>query len=109
MIDREPAVIARYRGVADAMAAVDFASEDDRLVSVEGGEHNVAGNDLRAAGLVIDCSPMDSVRVDPDVRTPRSKAGPTCADFDHETQAVGLATTGGGVSTDGNRRAHARR
>ncbi len=100
-IDRYPRAIVRPRGAADVIAAVDVAREQDLLLSVKGGGHNVAGNAVCDDGLMIDCSPMDWVRVDPDAKKARAGPGATWGDFDHETQAFGLATTGGGVSTTG--------
>ena len=44
---------------------------------------------------MIDLSRMRGVRVDPARQTARAEAGATWGDFDHETQAFGLATTGG--------------
>jgi FAD/FMN-containing dehydrogenase len=44
---------------------------------------------------------MKGIRVDPARRTARAEAGVVWADFDRETQAFGLATTGGVVSTTG--------
>jgi FAD/FMN-containing dehydrogenase len=44
---------------------------------------------------------MKGIRVDPARRTARAEAGLTWAEFDRETQAFGLATTGGVVSTTG--------
>jgi FAD/FMN-containing dehydrogenase len=41
------------------------------------------------------------VRVDPQGKTVRAEAGATWGEFDRETQAFGLATTGGLVSTTG--------
>lgn len=101
MVDKYPAAIARCAGAADVMAAVDFAREHDLLLSVRGGGHNVAGKAVCDDGLVIDCSPMDFVRVDPDGKTARVGPGATWADFDHEAQAFGLATTGGVDSRTG--------
>jgi FAD/FMN-containing dehydrogenase len=101
MIDRRPALIARCAGVADVLAAVRFARARDVLVSVRAGGHNVAGNAICDDGLVIDVSPMKGVRVDPAARTVRSEAGVTWGDLDAETQAFGLATTGGVISTTG--------
>ncbi len=101
MIDRRPALIARCRGVADVVSAVDFARENDIAVAVRGGGHNVAGTAVCDDGLVIDLTEMRSVRVDPDARTAWVQAGATWADVDHETQAFGLATPGGLVSETG--------
>jgi len=101
MIDRRPALIARCSGVADVMAAVRFARTHGVLVSVKGGGHNITGNAVCDGGLMIDLSPMKSVRVDPANRTARAEGGLTWGEFNRETQAFGLATTGGVVSTTG--------
>jgi FAD/FMN-containing dehydrogenase len=50
---------------------------------------------------MIDLSGMKSVRVDPGRRTARAEPGVTWGGFDRETQAFGLATTGGQISTTG--------
>ncbi|WP_435344838.1 FAD-binding oxidoreductase [Haloarchaeobius sp. HRN-SO-5] len=101
MIDRYPAMIVRCAGVADVIASVNFASEHDLLLAVRAGGHNVAGNAVCDDGLVVDLSPMTSVRVHPDERTVRVEPGVTMGDLDRETQAFGLATPGGTVSTTG--------
>jgi FAD/FMN-containing dehydrogenase len=101
MIDKKPACIVRCAGVADVVNAVNFARTHDLLVAVRGGGHNVAGNAVCDDGLMIDLSPMKSVRVDAAARTARAEGGVTWSDFDHETQAFGLATTGGVIPTTG--------
>jgi len=101
MIDHRPAIIVRCAGVADVIDAVNFARSNDLLVSVRGGGHNVSGNAVCDGGLMIDLSAMKSVRVDRDSRTARAEPGVTWGEFDRETQAFGLATTGGLVSTTG--------
>src|SRR5438067_3330476 len=101
MIDRRPALIARCAGVADVMAAVRFARAHGLLLAVRGGGHNITGNAVCEGGLMIDLSPMKSVRVDPVRRIARAEAGLTWGEFNRETQAFGLATTGGVVSTTG--------
>jgi FAD/FMN-containing dehydrogenase len=101
MIDRRPALIARCAGVADVIVAVRFARTHGVLVSVRGGGHNITGNAVCEGGLMIDLSPMKSVRVDLAKRTARAEAGLTWGEFNRETQAFGLATTGGVVSTTG--------
>ncbi len=101
MIDRRPALIARCAGVADVIAAVKFARAHKVLVSIRGGGHNAPGNAVCQGGLMIDLAGMRSVRVDPRRRTARAEGGATWGDFDRETQAFGLATTGGSVSDTG--------
>ena len=101
MIDRRPALIARCAGPADVMAAVRFARDHRLLVSVKGGGHNITGNAVCEGGLMIDLSPMKSVRVDPAGHTARAEAGLTWGEYNRETQAFALASTGGVVSTTG--------
>src|SRR2546427_545314 len=101
MIDKRPALIARCTGVADIIDAVNFARTNELLVSVRGGGHNITGNAVCEGGLMIDLSPMKSVRVDPVGRTARAEAGLTWGEYNRETQAFGLASTGGVVSTTG--------
>ncbi|HEY7968051.1 MAG TPA: FAD-binding oxidoreductase [Solirubrobacteraceae bacterium] len=101
MIDRRPALVARCAETADVVAAVNFARDQGLVVAVRGGAHNVAGNATCDDGLVIDLSPMKRVVVDGDARTARAGGGLTWGDFDRATQAAGLATTGGLVSTTG--------
>jgi hypothetical protein len=101
MIDRKPGLIARCAGVADVITSVTFARTHNLLVSVRGGGHGVAGNAVCDGGLLIDLSGMKGIRVDPARRTARAEPGVTWGEFDHETQAFGLATTGGFVPSTG--------
>ena len=101
MIDKRPALIARCAGVADVMRAVEFVRTRGLLVAVRGGGHNIPGNAVCQGGLMIDLACMRSVRVDPARRTARVEGGATWGEFDRETQAFGLATTGGSVSDTG--------
>ncbi len=68
---------------------------------MRGGGHNVAGKALCEDGLIIDLSPMKGVDFDPAGRTIHAHAGLTWREFDRETQAYGLATTGGAVFSTG--------
>lgn len=101
MIDRRPALIVRCAGVADVKRAVEFAREQRLLVAVRGGAHNIAGSAVCDDGLVIDLSPMKSVRIDSHACRAYVEPGATLGDFDHEAQAFGLATPLGINSTTG--------
>jgi FAD/FMN-containing dehydrogenase len=101
MVDRHPALIVRCAGVADVIEAVRFGRAHNLLVAVRGGGHNVAGNAVCDGGMVIDLSPMKGIRVDPQRRVVRAQGGVTWGELDRETQAFGLATTGGEVSSTG--------
>src|SRR5436190_11379288 len=101
MIDRTPALIARPAGAADVISAVNFARDHNLLLAVRGGGHSAAGNGVCDRGLTLDLSAMNGIRVDPARRTARAEPGLTWAEFDRETQAFGLATTGGVISTTG--------
>jgi FAD/FMN-containing dehydrogenase len=101
MIDRRPTVIARPRGAADVIACVRFAQTDSLPVAIRGGGHNVAGRCVCDQGLVIDFSDMKGIRVDPAAKTARAQPGLRWTEFDRETQAFGLATTGGTIGDTG--------
>jgi FAD/FMN-containing dehydrogenase len=100
-IDRFPALVARCASVADVAAAVRFASRSDLLVAVRGGGHSFPGLSVCDGGIVIDLGPMKGIAVDPAARTARVQAGVLWGELDRETQALGLATTGGIVTHTG--------
>jgi len=99
--DRYPTLIARCTGVADVVRALEFARSEELTVAVRAGGHSIPGYSSVDGGIVIDLSSMQGIRVDPEKRTVRAEAGVTWSAFDHETQAFGLATTGGLVSSTG--------
>jgi hypothetical protein len=101
MYDRRPALVARCTGVADVVAAVNFARDNGFEVAVKAGGHSVPGYASCDDGIVIDLSPMKGVFVDPEARTARAAGGVTWGEFDRETQAFGLATTGRRITTTG--------
>lgn len=102
MIDRRPAMIIRCAGAADVRAGVDFARDQGGLLlAVKGGGHNIAGSAVCEGGVMLDLSPMRSVRIDPESRTARVEPGALLSDFDREAQAFGLATPLGINSTTG--------
>ena len=101
MIDRRPALVVRCAGTADVIAGLRFAREHGLVVAVRGGAHNVAGFGTCDDGIVLDLSPMKGIRVDPRSSTARAQGGVVWGELDQETQAFGLATTGGLVSSTG--------
>jgi FAD/FMN-containing dehydrogenase len=101
LVDKHPAVIAQCAGSADIAQAVRFARERSLEIAVRGGGHNVGGRATVDGGMLIDLSPMRHVFVDPAARTARVAGGTLWAQVNRETQAHGLATTGGVVSSTG--------
>src|SRR5829696_3362396 len=101
MIDKHPALIAQCSTVADVIAAVNFARDNNVIVAIRGGGHNGPGLGLVDDGLVIDLSAMNGVRVDPDARTARVEGGALLGDLHHASNAFGLATPSGIISTTG--------
>jgi FAD/FMN-containing dehydrogenase len=101
MIDRRPEVIVQCTGAEDVATAVAFARENDLPLSVKGGGHNVAGKAVCDGGVMVDCSRMKGLRIDPAAATARAEPGLLWEEFDRETAAYGLATVGGVVGSTG--------
>src|ERR1700752_3606338 len=100
-IDKHPGIVARCSGVADVVAAVNFARENELLVAVHGGGHNVAGRALCDDGIVIDLSSMKGIHVNAENHTARVQGGATLGDLDRETHVFGLAVPAGIISKTG--------
>jgi FAD/FMN-containing dehydrogenase len=101
MIDKRPALIAQCADVADVITAVGFARDHQMPLAIRGGGHNGPGLGSVDDGLVIDLRQMNGVRVDPEARTARVEGGALLGDLHHATQAFGLATPSGIISTTG--------
>lgn len=101
LVDKYPGAILRCHGTADVAAAARFAFENNILVSVRGGGHNVGGRAVCDDGLVIDLSCMRAVHVDAETQTVRAQGGATLGDVDCETHLHGLAVPLGVVSQTG--------
>lgn len=99
--DRHPAVIARCTSAADVIGAVNFAASQDLLVAVRGGGHSLPGYSACEGGILIDLSPMQGVRVDPNARTAWAEPGLLLGGLDREAQAYGLVVPAGTVSHTG--------
>ena len=100
-VDKFPGIIARCSGAADVIDGVNFARENELLVSVRGGGHNVGGRAVCDDGMVIDLSRMKGIHVDAKNRTARVQPGATLGDVDRETHVYGLAVPAGVVSKTG--------
>jgi FAD/FMN-containing dehydrogenase len=101
MIDKRPALIARCADADDVAKVVAFARDHDLLLAVRGGGHNGAGLGTCEGGVVIDLGGLRDIQVDPRARTVRVGGGCTWGDVDAATNAHGLATPSGIISTTG--------
>lgn len=101
MIDRRPGLIVRCAGAADVISAVRFSRNNNLLIAVRSGGHNIAGSAVCNGGLMVDLSCMKSVRVDAAAQRAWVEPGATLADVDKEMQAFGLAVPTGINSTTG--------
>jgi len=101
MIDRKPALVARCRGASDVITCVQFARDNDMLLSIKGGGHNIAGLAAADGAMMLDMSLMRGVWVDSRSKVAHAQAGCLLSDVDRETQVHGLAGVLGFVSATG--------
>lgn len=101
MFDKHPALIARCAGAADVSRAVKFAAERKLLVAVRGGGHSMSGKSTCDGGMVIDLSPMQAVRVDPERKRVWVQPGVLGGSLDKENEHFGFITPMGTVSHTG--------
>lgn len=98
---RSPALVVRCADARDVARAIGFARAEGLPISVKGGGHDYAGNTVHDGSLLVDLGRMDHVEVDPGEARVRAGAGCRWVQIDEATQAHGLATPGGTVSTVG--------
>jgi len=101
MIDKYPDTIATCTDVADVIACVNFARENNILVSVRGGGHNAGGLGVADGALVVDLSPMKGIHIDPVAKTALVQGGCLLKELDHATHAIGMAVPLGINGTTG--------
>ena len=100
-VTRRPAIVASCTSSNDVVSALNFARQQNLEVSVRGGGHNYAGGALCDDGLMIDLTPMKSVRVDTDAHRAKCGGGTTWGELDAVIQDHGLAVPGGFISRTG--------
>src|SRR5258706_9733258 len=100
-VHTRPAAIVRWAHAQDVAHTIRWARAHGHALSVRGGGHDYAGRALCAGGVVIDCSPMRAVTIDPAARTARAQGGATAGDLINAARQDRLATTTGTVSTVG--------
>jgi FAD/FMN-containing dehydrogenase len=100
-IDRTPALIARPATPDDVATVIAFARRHDLPLAVRGGAHNGAGLGTCDDGVVIDMSKFKDISVDPDAKTVTVGGGCVWGEVDQATNAYGLATPSGIISTTG--------
>ena len=100
-IQRHPALIVRPTGTSDVVAAVAYARSHSLELALRGGSHSIAGFSTTDGGMVIDLSRMKGIRIDPQRRRAYVQGGVLWKELDKETQAFGLAVTGGLISSTG--------
>jgi FAD/FMN-containing dehydrogenase len=83
------------------MRGLEFALERSLPLSIRCGGHGLPGFAVCERGVMLDMSGMSAVTVYPGARIAEAQGGANWGQFDHETQAFGLACTGGLVRTTG--------
>ncbi len=100
-IDRRPALIARCVTTADIQTAIRFARNHELRIAIRGGGHGVAGTAVCDDGIVVDCSLMKTVDLDPIARIASVSSGVLWGEVDGATQTHGLVVPGGIVTHTG--------
>jgi len=95
MIDKHPRMIAKCVDTADVIRSVNFARENNLVIAVRGGGHNIGGLGTCDDGLVIDLSGINYTRVNPGQKTIVAGGGCTLRDVDHATHVFGMAAPSG--------------
>jgi FAD/FMN-containing dehydrogenase len=100
-IDRYPSAVIACADAEDVANALRIAAQRGLAVTVRGGGHNVAGRCIRDGALLLDLSRLNGVAVNIETRIAIVQGGALWRDVDAATARVGLATTGGLISTTG--------
>jgi FAD/FMN-containing dehydrogenase len=101
MVDKRPEVIARCASTDDVVSAIRYARGSGLEVAIRCGGHSGAGLSTCDDGILIDLAGLKDIAVDPEARIARAGGGVLWGEFDAATQAHGLHTPGGRVTTTG--------
>jgi hypothetical protein len=101
MIDKHPALIAQCADVDDVKACIQFAKENNTLLSIRGGGHNAGGLGVADDALVIDLSPMKEIKTDAATKTVRVQGGVLLKELDAVTHEIGMSVPSGIFGTTG--------
>src|SRR5690348_5978848 len=100
-VNKHPAALVRCANAQDVIHTVRWARSHGLALSVRGGGHDFTGRALCDDGIVIDCSQMRAVTIDPAARTAHVQGGATIGDLIGASREHGLATTTGTISSVG--------
>src|SRR5215470_3497405 len=100
-VNKHPAAFVRCANAQDVFHTVRWTRSHGLALSVRGGGHDFAGRALCDDGIVVDCSQMRAVSVDPERRRAIAQGGATIGDLIGATQKHGLATSTGTISSVG--------
>lgn len=94
VIDRHPAAILQCIDAGDVVAGVNAARSHDVPLSVKSGGHMTTGHAVCDDGLMLDLSPLNAIRVDPDRRTIKLGGGTNWNDANAEALPHNLLPPG---------------
>jgi FAD/FMN-containing dehydrogenase len=97
-VNKQPAALVRCADAQDVIHTVRWTRSHGLELSVLGGGHDFAGRALCDHGIVIDCSRMNNVIVDPETRAARVEGRATVGDLIDTAQKEGLVTSTGNVA-----------
>jgi FAD/FMN-containing dehydrogenase len=100
-VNKHPAALVRCADTQDVVHTVRWARSHGLGLSVRAGGHDFAGRALCDDGVVIDCSQMRAVIIDPAASIARVQGGATIGDLIGASQKDGFVTTTGTVSSVG--------
>ena len=101
MVDRRPALIACCADPIDVVTALRFGRENEIPIAVRSGGHSASGVSVCDDGVLIDLRGMNRIDIDPVAKIARVGGGALVGELDAATQAHGLHTPSGRVTTTG--------